>query len=380
MTRALLACLLLAAPAAAADRRPITDTDLFRFVWIADPRLSPDGTRVAFVRVTADEKREGYETAIWMVPADGSEPARPFTGGPGDTAPRWSPDGRTLAFLRAEMKDGKREPAQIHLIPAGGGEARAVSEVPRGAGAPVWSPDGRWLAFTATANDRDVEAARRRQAGGKDAAGERESDVRVITGSVYRGDGSGYDDPARPRHVWLLEVPAPGGKAEARPLTRGPFDEDDLAWSHDGARVFFTSHRARDRAYEGPEGDVFSVPREGGEPRREASIDGPIGGYALAADGRRIAFTGYVNPRPVRSYDQQDLFLAGAGEAARNLTSEYDADVGGGILGDQRAPRGGLATPLVWTADQRALIFKSARRGRGNLARLDLGSGTVSAL
>jgi dipeptidyl aminopeptidase/acylaminoacyl peptidase len=382
---ALAVLVLLAAPAAADGRRPITDTDLFRFTWVADPRISPDGTSVAFVRVTVDARKEGYDTAIWMVPADGGAPARPFTAGPRDSAPRWSPDGRSIAFLRAAMKDGKAEPPQLHLISAGGGEARALAEVPRGAGAPEWSPDGRTLAFTCRANEKDVEMARRLKAGAKDAAAERESDVRVITRSIYRRNGGGYLDASRPDHVWVLDLPPVGPAGEARALTRGEYDEGDVAWSPDGRRIFFTSHRARDRAYEGPEGDVYSVAREGGEPRREASIDGPINGYAISPDGRRLAFTGYVNPRAVRSFDQPDLFVATPGAAAdgggtRNLTAGYDYDVGGGIIGDQRAPRGGLYLPAVWTKDQGFVVVKTAERGRGNLRRVDVASGAVSAL
>lgn len=386
MSTLALALLLLASPVAAAPgKRPISDTDLFRFVWVADPRLSPDGTKVAFVRVTVDAKREGYDTAIWTVPADGSEPARSFTSGPRDSAPRWSPDGRSIAFLRAATRDGKPEPPQLHLIAAGGGEARAIGEVPRGAGAPVWSPDGRTLAFTCRANEKDIERARRRKAGTKEGEPERESDVRVITRSIYRRNGGGYLDPSRPEHVWLLDVPTAGPAGEARPLTRGEFDENDVAWSPDGRRVYFTSHRAKDRAYEGPEGDLYSVAREGGEPRREASIEGPIGDYALSPDGLLVAFSGYINPRAVRSFDQPDLFVAALGEAAgkagaTNLTAGYDYDVGGGIIGDQRAPRGGLFAPAVWTPDQKTVVVKAAQRGRGNLARVDASTGAVAAL
>src|SRR5262245_1002685 len=85
-----VSCLVSAA--AAADKRPIAETDLFRFVWVADPQISPDGRQVAFVRVSVNKKKEGYDTAIRIVPADGSEPPRPFTSGM-DTNPRWAPDG-----------------------------------------------------------------------------------------------------------------------------------------------------------------------------------------------------------------------------------------------------------------------------------------------
>jgi dipeptidyl aminopeptidase/acylaminoacyl peptidase len=380
---AALAAVLLALPAAAAERRLITETDLFRFVWIADPRISPDGRQVAFVRVTVDAKKEGYDTAIWMVPADGSEPARVFTSGPRDSAPRWSRDGRTLAFLRAPLKDGARAPAQLHLIGARGGEARALTDLPRGAGAPAWSPDGKSLAFVSTTTAGDLEKARRKkEAGGTGDESERESDVRVITRSAFRRDGSGYVDSGRPGHVWLLDVPAEGQAAgEPRPLTGGDFDEDDLAWSPDSARVFFVSSRVKDPSHENPDADLFSVPREGGDVRREASIDGPIQDYALSPDGRRVAFVAYENPRPVRSYDQRDLFVADLPEGpARNLAAGFDGDVDAGIINDQRAPRGGLFTPLVWSQSQRFLVAKTTQRGRGNLKTFDAAAGTAFVL
>ena len=103
---AVVSVLCLASSSAGAEKRKISETDLFRFAWVADPRISPDGKRVAFVRVTVNAKKEGYDTALWIVPTDASEPARPFTAGPRDSAPRWSPDGRTLAFLRSALKDG----------------------------------------------------------------------------------------------------------------------------------------------------------------------------------------------------------------------------------------------------------------------------------
>src|SRR6267142_1794853 len=98
MKRALL-CLFTLSLTVIAYARPITEKDLFRFQWIGDPQISPDGALAAFVRVNVDAKKEGYETAIWVVPAHGGA-ARRLTNGPRDASPRWSPDGKTLAFLR----------------------------------------------------------------------------------------------------------------------------------------------------------------------------------------------------------------------------------------------------------------------------------------
>ena len=116
-----------------AQRRPITDKDLFAFVWVADPQISPDGSQVAFVRVTVDEKKDAYDTAIWLAKADGSEPPRAITGGTRDTSPRWSPDGRRLAFLRSVEKDGRPQPAQIHVMAMVAAASRGPSPTSRAA-------------------------------------------------------------------------------------------------------------------------------------------------------------------------------------------------------------------------------------------------------
>lgn len=144
---AALALLAATAAPAAAAKRPITETDLFRFVWVADPQISPDGKQVAFVRVSVNKKKDGYDTAIWIASADGSEPPRAFTSGQ-DSNPRWNPDGSQLAFNRSLEKDGKPQPSQLWVISLRGGEARALTDLPKGAGAAAWSPDGKTIAFS----------------------------------------------------------------------------------------------------------------------------------------------------------------------------------------------------------------------------------------
>src|SRR5918998_6502194 len=95
----------LAAPALA-QKRNITEKDLFNFVWIGDPQVSPDGARVAFVRTTVNDRKEGYNTALWLVETATGQ-TRQLTNGPRDTTPRWSPDGKNLVFVRAPEVSGR---------------------------------------------------------------------------------------------------------------------------------------------------------------------------------------------------------------------------------------------------------------------------------
>ncbi|HEX9249853.1 MAG TPA: hypothetical protein VF856_10155, partial [Gemmatimonadaceae bacterium] len=204
-----------AGPSAAQGRRPIAETDLFKFVWAADPEISPNGSQVAFVRVNVNEDKDRYETQIFVVPADGSAPPRPLTSGRNDRSPRWSPNGREIAFVRTpEPVDGKSKPPQIYLISMDGGEARALTDVPKGAGDPVWSPDGRTIAFNSTPDTAKADSAKR-SAAADSTQKKHVSDVRVITRAQYRWNGGGYTDPTAHSHIWT--VPASIGPTGALP-------------------------------------------------------------------------------------------------------------------------------------------------------------------
>ncbi|MGB8524550.1 MAG: hypothetical protein WCD43_16415, partial [Candidatus Acidiferrales bacterium] len=151
-----------ATPPAASQTRSITDKDLFDFIWVANPQLSPDGTRVAFTRVNVDEKRTGYETSIWTVATSGGESPVRMTNGKHDAQPRWSPDGKRIAFVRGGDKDeaGKTKPPQIAMLSLAGGEAWIITDLPKGASSPLWSPDSKRIAFMSTTTPEDIEKAK----------------------------------------------------------------------------------------------------------------------------------------------------------------------------------------------------------------------------
>lgn len=371
---ALLAC---SSPLLPAQRRLITETDLYAFQWLADPQISPDGTRIVYTHVKVNAKRDGYETALWVIPTAGGPPMQ-LTTGPRDSNPQWSPDGKWLAFLRAVEKDGRPQPTQIYLLSMSGGEARPLTDIPRGASNPAWAPDGKSIAFLCSAYPSELEK--------KGEKPEEKSDVRVITRAVYRTNGGGYLDPTRPAHIWTIDVPPPGSAPRApKQLTHGEFAESDPTWSLDGAYLYFLSNRVKEPYYQPPDSDIYRVRVTDGAITAIASIDGPINSLAISPDGKRLAFAGAVNRDATvrqRSYSQPDLFVTNVepGSMPRNLTASYDFDIAAGVGGDQAPPRGGGRSEPFWTPDGRFVMVHAAELGKVNLKRVSVESGEVISL
>ncbi|MEO5717426.1 MAG: S9 family peptidase [Chthoniobacterales bacterium] len=392
--------LLHAAPA----QRGITEKDLFDFTWIGSPQISPDGTRVAYVRVTVNEKKDGYDTSLWMVPTAADEAPRQLTSGPRDTGPRWAPDGKWIVFTRAAEKEGKKEPAQLCLLPMAGGDAFVFTDLPKGAGDPKWSPDGKSIIFTSSSNPEDLAKQARKKKQEEEArklaqtesspqpndtkkneepaAEERESDVHVITRAVYRDDEEGYLDPQRPDHLWLVPAPRSADeKVEPHQLTNGRYDEGNALWSKDGAQIYYTSWHIDEPYFELPKTELYVIPAKGGSGKLLTTVPLGVRSLALSPDGGRVAFVASVN-EPVNSYTQPDLWTLDLKENAKpvNLTTNFDFDAGDSVFGDNAAPRGfGRNTP-IWSADGKSIIDIYSKEGRTALASFDATNGGATDL
>ncbi len=388
-------------------KRSITEKDLFDFVWVTNPQVSPDGSRVAFTRVNVDEKRTGYETSIWTVATSGGEAPMRMTNGKHDAQPRWSPDGKHIAFVRGGDKDetGKPKPPQIAMLSLAGGEAWTITDLPKGAASPTWSPDGKRIAFLSTTTPEDIEKAKHKKPTEQDTGApasattsgpsknttqpkqaetesEHESDVHVITRAVYRDNDEGYLDPKRHDHIWVLDVPTTSDElTKPLQLTTGYFDEGQIRWSHDGERIYFLTRRIDEPYYEMPSTDIYSVPAKGGDLEKLTTVPMYIGDLTLSPDGRRFAFHGAVS-QPVRSYSQPDLWVMDVAPNAqpRNLTANYDFDMGDAVFGDNAAPRGGNGATLSWSPDGHAIFDVIAKQGRTPLVRVDAQSGAVTEI
>jgi dipeptidyl aminopeptidase/acylaminoacyl peptidase len=405
------------AQSAPAQKRAITDKDIFQFNWIGDPQISPDGTRVAFVKVTVNEKKDGYDTSIWSVSTRGDDTPHRMTDGKHDSSPRWSPDGKWMVFVRAPEPPaapagpgagGRGSSPQLYMLPvSGGGESWKITDLVRGAGGPVWSPDSKMIAFTSDTSPEDLvklhkkeNAAAKDKSDGKDsdkkpddksssnksgpdaADADHESDVRVITRTVYRANGAGYLDYKHPDHIWVMNAPQ-GSDDEMKPkqLTSGKYSEEGVMWSKDSSTIFFTADRVDDPSYEQPHTNVYSVAATGGEPAKLLTIHMAAREMSLSPDGKHLGFCAAAN-EPVQSYTEPHLWVMDLAEGAkpRNLTANYDFDMCSGVGGDQGTPRAAGPDHVIWTADGNSLIASTAREGKANLVQVEIASAKITEI
>lgn len=339
-------------------KRLITAEDLYSLQVVEDPQLSPSGDYLASVKVTIDPLSNTYRRHIWLTTVKGETPrTRQFTYGPkSDNTPRWSPDGRTLAFVST-----RGDKPQIFLIEADGGEARPLTAHPNGASNPVWSPDGKRLAFVARVNAEERAAedkgltepapttaleAKHRQ----ERAAEKEkqkTDPRIITRSPFRSGTEYFDD--RFDHLYVVEVPAAPEAPLPKPyrLTEGDMNFNAITWGVDGRYIYSIQSR---------------------EPDYDPMWYGGV--VQLNATGKRKAFKwltppghDYILPR-VSPDGQWLAALRVSDEGAMGRVAHLAVvPIVGGEVRDLTLALDRNVTQFLWGSDARTLYFLAGDQG-----------------
>ena len=248
--------------------------DIYELVNAGDPRVSPDGSRVAFVVTAVDRESNEYRGAIWVAPLDGSAEPQQFTSGERrDAMPRWSPDGNSLAFASNRGGDEKT-PLNLYVIPAEGGEARKLTDLKDGVEEIVWAPDSIRIAFVARVRDPAYEEE-----------DEKKRLPRRFTRVFHKLDSVGFTGDRR-AHLFVVELA--GG--EPKQLTRGDFEHGGAAWSPDGKRIVIGG--LRDERWDVELiNRLYSVEVDGdSEPKALTGVDGSHGDPSFSPDGGRIAY------------------------------------------------------------------------------------------
>jgi dipeptidyl aminopeptidase/acylaminoacyl peptidase len=300
-------------------QRPVTSDDLARLRDVSDPQVSPDGGWVAYTVSAVDTAKDRDDTDIWLASWDGTQQVR-LTRHPGsDHAPRWSPDGRYVAFL--SDRDDPREVEQVWLLDRRGGEPERITNLPGGVSDLAWSPDGARLALVASDPDPGAKAP-------GDSSTKAPKPI-VLDRFQFKEDETGWLRELHD-HLYLLDLATHATTL----LLPGAYDEAMPSWSPDGRSIAFVSRRRPEYDRTG-NFDLYVVEaRPGAEPRQLTTFPGPdqdpdwgSRAPAWSPDGSQIAYV-QGGPLELLYYAGQKVAVVPvAGGPARVLTPTLDRNV-----------------------------------------------------
>src|ERR1700722_7304693 len=322
------------------ERRKLAPDDFYRALDVSDPQVSPDGLWVAYVVTTNEREADEARSAVWMVSWDGSQRLALTAAADGTGKPKWSPDGRYLAFVATPAGSDK---AQIMLLDRRGGDARQVTSGSGDVGDYAWAPDGKRLAFTMEEGD----------------AGKTPKPI-VIEAVRFKDDTDGYFGQGHTRHLYLLDVESRHVDA----LTADPtFNESLPSWSADGRHIAFIRTREKGPDQDGREDIDVVEPVAGAVPRTIVRPYAPnTQKLAWSPDGTSIAYLQGIEPK-FNAYIQDRLAVVpAAGGASRPLTDSLDRAV----------------TSYAFAADSRSIQMTIEDDGRAYPARVELAGGAIT--
>ncbi|WP_052748963.1 S9 family peptidase [Arsukibacterium ikkense] len=277
MLRIVMGWLLLCCFVVVAQPRGMQAEDYYNFVFVADPQLSPDGKNVALVHSTISEDRRKRHSNLYLVATESNSAPQQLTFTNSDRSPRWSPDGRQLAFI-----SGRGEGQQLYLLPMSGGEARAITGLKQAAIRDFsWSPDGKQLLLTLMVDPALADPAKP-----KSNSEQAEPDIVVIRNALYKSNGGGYLNERRSA-LWLLDV-------ETKQLTKLTGDarwhDHSAQFSPDGKHIVFASDRSAEALEGSMQQDLYLYQLADGSVKRVDTLPGQASSPQWSANSRQLLY------------------------------------------------------------------------------------------
>ena len=317
--------------------------DVFELEWATDPRVSPDGDTIVYVRKSNDIMKDRERSNLWQISIDKQDHRPLYSGIKNARSPRWSPDGKKLAFISNDTGS-----QQIHVRWMDNGETAVITQLQNSPSNLTWSPDGKWLAFTMNVQASFEPIAKSRA---KPEGAEWAKKPITVTTTQYQYDGRGIVEPAF-RHVFV--VPADGGSA--RQLTEGNFNHyGSLTWSPESDRIYFSANRSEDWELVSDEADIFSVTLSSKKIEQITNEPGAERSPVISPNGELIAFS-KEERRPLAYTPNRISVMSLNGSNIRLLTQDLDGD----------------ANNVIWADDSKSLFYTYDERGVRKIGQVSI--------
>jgi len=273
---------------AAAQSARLEPMDVFNLQYAADPQISPDGTRIVYVRQFSDIMADKRESNLWAINSDGTDQRALTTGNFSDSSPRWSPDGTRLAYI--SDRDGK---PQLYVRWMDTGQTAKLTNLDNPPAEIAWSPDGKLISLSSLVESEPPKIATLP----KPPEGAKWADPpKLYDRLIYRFNGRGY---LKPGFTQLFVVAADGGAP--RQLTTGNFPHGDMpfsgggapVWTPDGKYLLFSANLRPDYEYQPLNSEVYEVALADGAVKPLTDRKGPDNSPAISPDGKTIAYVGF---------------------------------------------------------------------------------------
>ncbi|MCY8016891.1 S9 family peptidase [Bacillus haynesii] len=304
----------------------ITEKDLIKLVSITDPQHSPDGAKIAYVQTKVNEKQDSYDSHI-MIYDRKKQASVQWTFEKGrNQHPRWSPDGKYLAFT-----SNREETTQIYVISAAGGEARKVTDIPYDVSQPEWSPDGKSLLCSVRlTKEESIDDEKKTEV--------EDHEPLEVDSLSYKADGQGFK---RGKYTQLFLVQVETG--EMKQLTDLERDHFSHAFSPCGGRIAFCANQTDMRV-----NDVYLMNLSTGDVKRLTGQNGIFSSLSFSPDGKHLAFIGNEKEFQNATLDKAWLYDIETGKLTC-LSEMLDIHLSDAVAGDSLV--GGVLPKPAWTKD-----------------------------
>ena len=323
--------------------------DVFELQYALDPQISPDGSKVVYIRTKMDIMKDGKSSSLWIMNSDGTNHQKLTSLVKNESNPRWSPDGKRISFI-SNSGDGNGSEIFIYWV-----DSKQYSSISQLDGSPRslnWSPDGKSIGFLMFVPEKTLQLVSPPK---KPKNAKWAEKPRITDRLKHEADGSGY---MREGFSHIFYISSDGGKPTQ--VTKEKYNHREFDWKSDSKGFVFSSNYNIDWQYDYRNSELYSINIDGSSLKTLTDRKGPDRGLAVSPDGKKIAYLGYNDK--VQTYQ---------------ITRLYIMNIDGGSKKEIKINLDRSISSLKWSSDNKGLYFMYDNEGNTKVAYSSLGGKTT---